>query len=438
MMTKLPTFGALTLVACVAIAPSCSPPRPHENTSLPSSLGSGGNSSSPSGGDGDRPGTSLGGSAGAESNPQPASCAAVPSSAGTFTKESLLRSSAQCAMLRYCEFQETADELAQQANVYAVSPSEDNLDSLRSAYLQAMKSFARADLFQFGPAASASADPVGGEGLRDLIYAWTFVSRCRVEEQLFGGAYRDAGFDNLVKVPINSRGLFAIEYLSFYEENDNACTQFSITNAGEAWSNTEPSQLDQLKRDYLDAVAKDVALRAEQLTSAWAPEEGDYLDRLTNATGYMDQQQALNLVAHSLLYLEVQVKDYKVGIPAGLYEAGTIPSEATYSHGATVLLRQNLEGFSDLFAGCHEQAFGFDDWLIAAGHEDLAQDMKTALEDAQAHAARFPEMSDASIEELAQLHETIKTLTDLLKGDFFGQGSPLGLGLPSSVEGDTD
>ena len=341
-------------------------------------------------------------------------------------------------MTRYCEFLVAAEALTDEVDAY-LDDEESARPGLRAAYESAIQTWARAELFQFGPAASSSKDMSQGRGLRDLIYSWPFVSRCRVEEQVLGRAYETAGFENLVQVPINARGLFAVEYLAFFEGSDNACTQFSIVNAGDAWASIASSELTALKSNYLGAVVMDVQERAAELFEAWDEDGGNFLDRLTRAESYMDQQHALNIVAHSLLYMEVEVKDYKLGAPAGLYaDAPLERPENSFSRGATALIAQNLRGFEDLFAGCNGQGLGFDDWLTAAGHPDLAEDILAALASAKTAVAEFPALSSADPAELAQLHAEVKRLTDLLKNDLFGQGSPLGLVLPTSVEGDTD
>jgi hypothetical protein len=282
-------------------------------------------------------------------------------------------------------------------------------------------------------------DPYAGKGLRDLIYSWPNVSRCRVEEQVFGRGYESQGFEDLVDVPINSRGLFAMEYLSFYEGRDNNCTQFSITNAGDAWNQTSATDLSARKRDYLTAVSHDVAARATELWDEWDPDEGNFSADLAAAAPYPDQMTALNMVAHALLYLDKEVKDYKIGAPAGLYENAPVQlPELSFSGGATLLLQANLAGFRDIFAGCNGAGLGIDDWLLEAGHGDLSADILEALSAAEAFLATFPDLSRATQPELTELHAHIKALTDLLKTELFGQGSPIGLTLPTSVEGDTD
>ncbi len=368
-----------------------------------------------------------------------AECGPGPDPDASFSKKNLLRSVAACAQLRYCEFGATAEALSDAATAYAEDSTEERLLTLAAAYQASMERWSRAELFQFGPAASVAKDMENGQGLRDLIYSWPNVSRCRVEEQLFGRAYVDAGFDDLIQVPINARGLFAVEYLAFYGDVDNDCGRFSITNEGDAWASTDPSELERLKLDYLAAVANDVAKTADKLQKAWDPKHGDFESQLVSASAYMDQQQALNIVAHGLVYVDLEVRDYKVGAPAQLYEDAPLERpESSFVGGATQLVAENLAGFRDLFQGCGGEGLGFDDWLVEAGHEDLAQDILSHLDDVDEAVAGFPELNVASTEELVALHAVMKQLTDAMKSELFGQGSPLGLTLPTGVEGDTD
>lgn len=431
-MKKL--YLSALLLAPIVWKLACSPPPPRENAPLALSSDGGGPGGAtnkpdlPSFGDG------LGGAGGAGTT-----CAEISQEDVPFTKENLLESVASCTRQRLCEFEAAAIALRERAATHTSAPSPDGREQVQSAFFAAMLRWSRLEMFQFGPQASAKKDPEAGRGLRDLIYSWPNVSRCRVEEQVFGKAYSSAGFDDLIQVPINARGLFAVEYLSFYEGSDNDCSQFSVTNAGDAWNQTPQSELTAMKLEYLEAVTRDVVERATALSLVWDESGENFSQALSTASAYPDQQTALNLVAHALLYLEVEVKDYKVGSIAGIYESAPLErSEVSFSFGGTALLQANLQGFRDLFLGCDGQGLGFDDWLDAAGHGELAADIRADLEEAFVFLDEFPDLSQASSEQLLELHAVIKAITDHLKGDLFGQGSPLGLTLPTSVEGDTD
>lgn len=450
-MTRLLRFSACLagLAIFSGTEPGCGPARPRQNARLPAetggavgvpsgsgaqagSAGAPGEGGSLAGG-GDGPVAGTGGSApeGECSTPLPEGL--------TFSKRNLLRSVSACVSRRSCEFQRSAARLAEASRAHRDGDGPDLKRSAQEAYQTAMLRWARIEPMKFGPAASAQDDMTHGRGLGDLIYSWPNVSRCRVEEQILGRAYESAGLESLVQVPINSRGLFAVEYLLFYPGVDNACSPFSITNAGDAWNLTPADDLAAWKRAYLGAVAEDVSLRARELEDAWSPEGGDYARSLIEGEGYMGLQGALNAVAQALMYVEVEVKDYKVGAAAGLYQNAPLERpEQSFAPGAVALLTENILGFRDVFSGCDGEGLGFDDWLHAVGHSELAADMAAGVEASLAALETFPDLSEASPAELAELHATLKLLTDPLKTEFFGAGSPLGLTLPQGVEGDTD
>ena len=162
---------------------------------------------------------------------------------------------------------------------------------------------------------------------------------------------------------------------------------------------------------------------------------------MIEARGYESEQQALNVMAWSLLYVEREVKDWKVGVPAGLTLIHPVSlAEATFSRTGILAIRENMRGFRALFQGCGPdgEGLGFDDWLIDVGQDQLARDMLAALDGAQAATDAFPSIEQASAADLANLDQELRGLTSLLKADFFGPGSSLNLKLPAGVASDTD
>ena len=114
--------------------------------------------------------------------------------------------------------------------------------------------------------------------------------------------------------------------------------------------------------------------------------------------------------------------------------------ESPFAGVGTENIRANLLGFRRLFEGCGQngEGLGFDDWLTEAGHAELAADILRALRNAEDAAVAFPPFKTATAAQIQSLYATIKQLTDMLKTDLFGAGSPLNLKLPASVENDTD
>jgi uncharacterized protein len=453
----------LAFAAVLVIAGACKTATPDELFSQPSggpsqsgnagsSAGSGGsrNDPEPSGGastGGGKPPLGFAGAAGEMSGggdepgpPQPLDeCGEPPVREGSFSRKRLREAAADCAIWHYCRAEGGLRALEDAVGAYQDLPSDAGLESAQGAFREAMARWSAAELFQFGPAGSrvesAGKDPVHGQGLRDFIYAWPVVARCRVEEQVILRGYESSW----TPVQISARGLFGIELLLFYPSRDTACTANSVT--GKAFASLSPDDIDVAKRDYAAALSSDVLSRLQTLQQAWDPGGDDFRQTFIDARGYESEQQALDVLAWSLLYIERETKDYKVGIPAGMTLTHPVTvAEGSFSLTASESIRQNLRGFRALFQGCgaNGEGLGFDDWLRDVGQAELASDMLSALDGAQAAADAFPPAHQATPAEFKALYDALRALTSLLKADFFGTGSTLNLKLPAGIASDTD
>jgi predicted lipoprotein len=364
-------------------------------------------------------------------------CGEPPVSSDSFSRERLREAGGRCAIYQFCAFRTTAEALERATDAYARDPTASQLTAARAAFRTAMLRWSRAELFQFGPTASSSMsagrDIYQGKGMRDRIYAWPTTSRCRVEEQL-----AEAMSDPATAL-ISARGLFAVEYSLFFAGTDSECAASS--QAAKVFGQLSEDALRDRKARYAAAVAADLRTQAEALIEAWSPSGGNFLQSFTRAEGYPSEQEALNVLGWALIYAEREMKDWKLGIPAGYTMTAPVSlPESPYAQLGTEALRENMRGFRALFQGCGAQGegLGFDDWLEDAGHGELAADIVAAYERAQRALDNLPPLPSASKEQLDSTYQTMRELTTLLKGDLFGAGSPLGLKLPASVEGDTD
>jgi predicted lipoprotein len=382
-----------------------------------------------------------GGEAGrGEPPPPPHDCGAPPVSTEPFTREALRAAASDCAVYQYCRFEATALELAEKVNVHAEARSEESLIAAQNAWRAAMARFQNVEMFQFGPLASraesAGRDIYQGQAIRDLIYSWPVTARCRVEEQVATEKYKTQGFDSVF---ISARGLYALEYLLFYPGNDTACG--ATTPTGRAYAALDAEELANHKLDYAVALSADVQARTSGLIELWKPEGGNFRQTFVTASGYPDPQEALNILAWALVYVEREVKDWKLGIPAGYTTMHPVTEpETPYARVGSENIRENLRGFQSLFQGCGEngEGLGFDDWLMEADHPELATEMLSALANARAAAEAFPPLDTATPEQLETLYRAVKALTDPLKSDLFGTGSSLNLKLPDGIASDTD
>lgn len=364
-------------------------------------------------------------------------CGEPPVSTESFSRQRLLEAGGRCAVYHYCAFRTTAEALERATDAYADERSEPQLKAAQGAFRTAMARWSRAELFQFGPAASSSMsagrDIYQGKGLRDRIYAWPTVSRCRVEEQLA------EAMANVSSALISARGLFGLEYSLFFAGQGSECAASS--SAAMVLGQLSADALRERKARYAAAVSADLRTQSQALIDAWSPSAGNFLDSFKVAQGYPSEQEALNVLGWALIYVEREMKDWKLGIPAGFTMTAPVSlAETPYAQLGTEALRENLRGFRALFQGCGTQGegIGFDDWLEDAGHGELRGAIIDAYDNAQRALDTLPPMPMATKAQLESTYMTLKMLTDLLKGDLFGAGSPLGLKLPASVEGDTD
>lgn len=454
-------------MACLVIAGACKTATPDEVFGLGSQLpGSGGTLSSAGSGsatggkvavsgsgsgssDAGRAASTDGGAAGSEVgrggtgpnvDPGPAEdCGPAPNATPTFTRAALREAAAECAIWQYCHVENATTALRETLTALRDDSSDATRELAQQAWRTTMQRWSVAELFQFGPAgskvASAGRDPVHGQGIRDFVYAWPVVGRCRVEEQIIGRGYEQSWS----QVQVSGRGLFGLEYLLFYPAADHGCSPNSVT--GKGWAALDAADLANAKVDYAVALAADVFDQVHGLREAWSPDGGNFRQVLVDAKGYDSEQHALNVIAWSLLYIEKEVKDWKVGIPAGLTLTHPVSQpEGSFSLTSSASIRENLRGFRALFQGCGEngEGLGFDDWLNDVGQQQLAADMLSALDGAQAAADAFPPLHEASKPELEAFYQKLRALTALLKADFFGPGSTLNLKLPAGVASDTD
>jgi sterol desaturase/sphingolipid hydroxylase (fatty acid hydroxylase superfamily) len=200
--------------------------------------------------------------------------AAIPALSSCDTKSkidrtALLRSFGDCALATYKVFESEAGGLAVATEMAVTNPS--TKPAAQDAWRRAIDIWQQAELMQFGPAAAPPA--LGGQNLREGIYAWPDVNRCLIEQQIVARTYESA--DTYAAAPSNTRGLGAIEYLLFYQGTDNACGPTASINASGTWMALSADELSARKAAYARAAAADVAAKAQALVAAWEPGKGD-------------------------------------------------------------------------------------------------------------------------------------------------------------------
>ncbi len=362
---------------------------------------------------------------------------------GVFTRGALLGSIAACVTEKTRAFQSSVRTFATSVTSATQDPTLHPQAEL--AWKSAMAEWQVLEALRFGPAAPKALP--GGKDLRDLIYSWPLRGPCLVDEALASKVYESPKFAEGL---VTTRTFLAAEYLLFHRDPTNACAATSKINSEGTWSALGAGEIETRKIAYANAVASDLLVRANALADAWDPTRGNFAGDLANPGGkgsaFGSEAFALNSVSDALFYVDAELKDEKIGRPAGLYDctSGTCPDsvESLYAGSSKDHVRHNLEGFRILFLGCGPGAsgLGFDDYLEALGQRSLAVAMENALTDAftALDAIEEPDLVPALAtdpESVRRLHAAVKALTDLLKTQFV---SILDLELPQKIEGDND
>jgi predicted lipoprotein len=313
----------------------------------------------------------------------------------------------------------------------------------QAAWGDAMRSWQRAEVYQFGPA-GAMGVVLGGEDIRDFVYSWPLTSPCRVDQEVVSQDYTDAA-TFFAEERVNVRGLDAMEYLLFRVGTENDCSVASGINSSGDWAALSEDDLNARRAAYSLALAQDVNARAQALLTHWSPDGEDFIAQVTGANSgsetYSSTQEALNALSDAMFYIEKETKDMKLAIPVGISgcdeDLCLEARESRWAGFSKEKMIANLEGFRAAFTGGEGE--GFDDILVALGAQELSDDMLTATDEAIAALESWPgtfeEQLESDPDSVVEAYGKAKALGDLLKTQFIGT---LDLELPQRAEGDND
>jgi predicted lipoprotein len=353
----------------------------------------------------------------------------------------------------YRQFEEAAASLEEATGAYAGSLSTEDRDAAREAWRSATEVWQRAELMQVGPAGvmpseSGMTGVLGGEGIRDRIYSWPLVNPCRIDQVTVDQGYE--GPESLAGELVNVRGLDAMEYLLFKGDTENSCPPNLPINAEGKWSDLGTEGVKDRRAQYAHNAAQLVHQAAEELVSAWAAEEGNFLAELSSAgdgsNTYDTAQEGLNQVSNAMFYVEKETKEKKLGVPSGVNpdcSESTCPAklESQFARRSKQHVVQNLRGFQMLLLGGmpEDNGPGFDDLLMDMGAGELSTNMadatSSAIDSVQGIEGTLAETLESDRSRVVSAHGAVKDITDLLKSQFLGV---LDLQPPPVAEGDND
>lgn len=316
----------------------------------------------------------------------------------------------------------------------------------QTAWQGVMEVWQEAELMQIGPA-GASLTVAGGRDLRDRIYSWPTVNRCRVDQETLAGRWDTEDFadESLVTV----LGLDAMEVVLYAPPGENACPAQVDLNASGAWEALGRDRVQAARASYARALAVTLRRDVSALIAAWEPSAGDFAGTFADAGAgegpYQSGRAALNAILDALFYLESVTKDQKLGYALGNGDCtgggDTCLSqvEGTLAGGSHRWVAANLRGFRALFTGGGAAGQGLEDLLRHEGEAELAARVLAALDAADAAAvaldAPLPEAVVRERVAVEALQARIDAVSDLLRLDV---AAVLVLEIPDEAAGDND
>jgi len=310
----------------------------------------------------------------------------------------------------YAELAARCSELSSVLDELADAPGDAELSTVRAAYLATREPWEESQAFGFGPASDLHAQagldqsPVDVQKL-DLELA--------SDSELTFGHVRSLG--------ANKRGLQAIEYLLFPE--DDAELEAALLGDDVAGDR---------RRRFLSAAGQVVAANAEQLSNAWQPEAGDYAGRFAQPGGSesvsSNVQAALDTLLNETVVLSEVVANVKLGKPLGVTTGGKVDPSLQESARSGAALRDvlaNLRGMRNVYLATRDGTVGTSlSSLVHARSPATDLHARAALADAEAAVLAIPEPLTLALEEspetVTQAYESIKSLKRVLATEVLG------------------
>lgn len=256
-------------------------------------------------------------------------------SGNSFDRSQILEHAANDLIIpAYADFEAKVDSLHKSIVAFTENPDTESLELAQEAWTSAIKSWKRAEVYNFGPAedmvlvTAIDRWPTSGAGIETAIEEY------------------DGSDDYLVRIGSNRKGLPAVEYLLFHETPKAIIVAFSDPN----------------RKEYLKLLSRSLADNSRRILESW---QNEYKQSFIEATGNRPSS-GITLLANEMSYLLGMIKMDKIDIPFGSQTMGTARLqmlESPYAEISKDLIRENLEAARRAFTG--GEGAGFDDYLDA-------------------------------------------------------------------------
>ncbi|MEQ8523673.1 imelysin family protein [Gracilimonas sp.] len=308
-------------------------------------------------------------------------------SGNNFDRQSLLNNAADNLIIpAYQDFSQTTSTLHSAVVSFNENPNEETLKSLQLAWEEAIKSWKRAEVYNFGP-------------VEEMILV-TSIDRWPTSEAGIETAIKeyDESDDYLVRMGSNRKGLPAIEYLLFHDEPEIVLNEFQ----------------DENRKAYLELLSESLVENSELVLDEW---ESSYRQEFVKATGNRPNS-GITLLANEMGYLLEMIRMDKLEVPFGKQTNG-VPRlqmlESEYAEISKELITENLRAAQNAFNG--SDSTGFDDYLDALNIKDEGEVLLSeAISTEYLHALSIINGMNGSLREAIQNDkESVQQLIDSIQ-----------------------
>lgn len=334
-----------------------------------------------------------------------------------------------------------------------VEQTEINFQSIKEQWKKSMYYYHRLEPFTIGPMKELS------YSIPTAIYSRDTTWLCGIDIEVMRiGQVSDPYLRNNSAI----KGLDAIEYLLYSELKPFCPPGNRHENDFKKW-NAKP-RLERLKDrcNYIHVLSKSLKGELLKLSQKWTQNSYEKIAEF-NKAGETKTLQAI--YDEVMSFIDVQLKDNKLGIPSGINRDGCIEdscpimAEHRLSKFGKAALKANYEGLISILLGVAnadqvEEGTGLYHLLLEKGHVDLANNFLDNVEDAYIKVSKDYEGQDIvdlakkvnrtsclltkkeqRSDTLCALYWDSKAISDLLKVDF---RLALSLKHAENLEGDSD
>ncbi len=298
------------------------------------------------------------------------------------------------------DFAGRTDSLLDAIKVFAGKPDKTSLEVARRQWQNAALSWKVAGTYSFGP--------IDDHFLSGAI-DYPGVHYPNIEKSISAGVVIDDAY--IESRGSSLKGLKAIEYLLYKNAgSDSVVRDFALS---------------QKRREYLSALASNLAKQADKILEAWKGTDTPFATSFTNADG-RDIKSSLSILVNKCISQVNLIKDERLAVPLGMRNGGNpdpASVEGRLSGTSLALLRNEITGVQKCFG--NEKVAGLSALLdqLNARYEDKL--LSQAIADQFTEIDRVSESIslplDAAItqetEKVRELYNSLKKLQVLIGVD---------------------